>query len=101
MQGNQSIPSLAREHTKIINLTVNGEPVNTNSGQTVAAVLVAAGIQSYRHTFKSHQPRGLYCGMGICYECLVTINDQPGVRACVTLVEDGMRIETAAKDRHD
>lgn len=79
---------------KAIKVTVDGAPVEAFEGETIATVLLSAGIQTFRFTHKNKSPRGIYCGMGICYECLVTVNDIHAVRACVTMVEDGMRIET-------
>jgi sarcosine oxidase subunit alpha len=79
---------------KAIKVTVDGTPVEAFEGETIATVLLSAGIQTFRFTHKNKSPRGIYCGMGICYECLVTVNDVHAVRACVTVVEDGMRIET-------
>lgn len=77
-----------------ITITVDGKPVEAYLGETVATALLAAGIRTFRKTHKHQQPRSLYCGMGICYECLVTINGVHAQRACVTSVEDGMVIET-------
>lgn len=77
-----------------INLTVDGKPIDAYKGETVAAAMLAAGIRTFHKSHKHQQPRSLYCGMGICYECLVTINGVHAQRACVTLVEDGMQIET-------
>jgi sarcosine oxidase subunit alpha len=63
-------------------------------GETIAAALLAAGIFTFRLSPKHKEPRGLFCGMGSCYECLVTVDGAHAVRACVTPVSDGMRIET-------
>lgn len=79
---------------KEIKVTVDGAPVEAFEGETIATVLLSAGIQTFRFSHKNKSPRGIYCGMGICYECLVTVNDVHAVRACVTMAEDGMRIET-------
>lgn len=79
---------------KPITITVDGRLVNSYKGETVATALLSAGITIFRLSHQHKQPRGLYCGMGVCYECLVTINGIHAQRACVTLVEDGMSIET-------
>ncbi len=60
----------------------------------MAAVLLAQGIRTLRHTAKNGRPRGIFCGMGICYDCLVTVNGERNVRACMTPVAPGMAIET-------
>lgn len=84
----------AVQRGKPVNITVDGTPIEAYQGETVAAAMLAAGIRTFRTSQKHNQPRSLYCGMGVCYECLVTINGIHGVRACVTYVEDGMVIET-------
>jgi predicted molibdopterin-dependent oxidoreductase YjgC len=78
-------------------VTVDGEPVRAYAGESVATVLLALGQRSFRHTDKTHEPRGIFCGMGICFDCLVTIDGMENVRACMTLVEEGMAIETGGQ----
>ena len=73
---------------------VDGEPVPAYPGETVATVLLALGRPTFRHTDHLHAPRGLFCGMGVCFDCLVTVDGQPNVRACVTPVHAGMVVET-------
>lgn len=75
---------------------VNGRPVTALAGQTVAAVLLAQGVRVFRYTAQRGEPRGVFCGMGICYECLVTVDGVACVRACVTPAAHGMVIETGA-----
>lgn len=62
-------------------------------GQTVAAVLLAEGIRSFRETPVSGEPRGPYCMMGICFDCLVVIDGEPNQQACMTYVREGMLIK--------
>jgi sarcosine oxidase subunit alpha len=82
-----------------VQIFINGRPVEAYAGETVAAVFMAEGIRTFRHTAKRAEPRGLFCGMGVCYECLVTVNGVHAVRACMTPVSDGMRVETDAELR--
>jgi sarcosine oxidase subunit alpha len=77
-----------------ITLRVDGVLCRAYEGETVHAALLAAGIRTLRIARKTGEPRGIFCGMGICYECRVTINGVPDQRACMTLVADGMQIET-------
>lgn len=77
-----------------IQISVNGNLIDAYEGETVAVALLAAGISPFRLSQKYKEPRSLYCGMGICYECLVTINGLHAQRACITLVQGGMMIET-------
>ncbi len=55
----------------------------------MAAVLIAAGITSWRTTRVRRRPRGLFCGIGACFDCLVTVNGTPSVRACLAEAEPG------------
>lgn len=72
----------------------DGRPVPTSAGESVGAALTNAGIRSWRSTRKAGRPRGLFCGIGICYDCLLTIDGQPNQRACLTPVAPGMRLES-------
>ncbi len=75
-----------------ITIHVNGKPLTAFEGETVHAALLATGHRILRRTSKAHQPRGFFCGMGVCYDCLVTINNVPHRRACMARVVDGMEI---------
>jgi len=74
-------------------IEVDGRPLTARPGMTVAAALLAAGRRTWRRTARG-APRGLFCGMGVCFDCLVIVDGAPNVRACVTPVAPGMRIET-------
>jgi predicted molibdopterin-dependent oxidoreductase YjgC len=75
---------------------IDGAPCETPAGISVAAALIAqADIHVFRRTAKRQEPRGVFCGMGVCYDCLVTIDGRPDVRACMTSVVEGMRIATS------
>ena len=84
----------ARPTGNRVGIYINGEAFTAYEGDTVLAALVASGHKSLRHSRKIGEPRGPLCGMGVCYECLVTINQRPNQRACMTEVEDGMEILT-------
>jgi D-hydroxyproline dehydrogenase subunit gamma len=75
-----------------LTVTVNGTPVQAFRGESVHAVLLAAGYLPLRRSRRLKAPRGFFCGMGICYECLVTIDGKPDQRACMRTVEPGMEI---------
>ena len=63
-------------------------------GETIAAALAAAGIVALRQA-RSGAPRGPFCGMGVCFDCLVTVDGQPSQRACLTRVVDGMDVRSS------
>jgi predicted molibdopterin-dependent oxidoreductase YjgC len=82
---------------KRVSLLVDGEPIEAYLGETIGSALLAAGRRRLRQTPHTESPRGLFCGMGVCFECLVTVNGRTGVRACSTPVEDGMTVSTHNK----
>lgn len=97
MRITRSRPELpAVQRGKEIKFTLDGVIVRAFEGETIAAVLFAEGKRRFRSTPLKGEPRGLFCGMGVCFECLVTVNGVPGVRACLTPVQDGMQVETDA-----
>jgi D-hydroxyproline dehydrogenase subunit gamma len=77
-----------------VNVRVDGEEVAARSGQTVAGLLLGTGRVYWRTTRGGGRPRGVFCGIGACFDCLVVVNGVPDVRACQRLVEDGDEIRT-------
>jgi len=73
-----------------IALTLDGQPVTCRAGDTVAAALFAHHVTSCRTTPVTGAPRGAYCMMGVCYDCLVNIDGHANQQACMTLARDGM-----------
>ncbi len=78
-----------------ISISFDGNAIPALEGETIAAALSAAGILAYRHT-ASGSPRGLHCGMGACYDCVMTVDGRIGQRACMTKVADGMVVSGEA-----
>lgn len=76
---------------------IDGRAIRTLAGRPLGAVLHRELGAVLRHTVKGGAPRGLFCGMGLCFDCLVTVDGRPDVRACMTPVRDGMQIETVAR----
>lgn len=75
-------------------IEIDGRRVRAYLGETVAGVLLASGIRAFRTTRRRAEPRGYFCGIGICHDCMLTIDDRTNVRACVTPVTPGLRIGT-------
>ncbi|MEU8221500.1 2Fe-2S iron-sulfur cluster-binding protein [Kribbella sp. NPDC048915] len=75
-------------------VTVDGRPVTARAGQTVAAVLLANGRDTWRTTRLHNRPRGVFCGIGACQDCLVTVNGLPDIRACQRTITPGDTITT-------
>jgi len=80
------------ERGRAIQLMVDGQLIPAYEGETVAAALLAAGRRTFRHRVPGGDPRGVFCGIGMCYDCLVTVDGTRIVRACVTPVRDGMQV---------
>ena len=78
-----------------VTIMVNGEMMAVAEGVTVAGALLNASVVAFRSSV-SGEMRAPLCGMGVCYECRVTIDGMPHRRSCLAIVSDGMRIETGA-----
>lgn len=88
-------PILGKEkRRKKITIIVDGKAVNAYEGEMIAAALIAAGKQYFRLTRRYEKPRGIFCAIGRCTDCVMTVNGIPNVRTCITPVEKGMVIET-------
>jgi predicted molibdopterin-dependent oxidoreductase YjgC len=81
--------------------TFAGRRIEAEPGQSVAAALIAAGHRSWHTTRQSGAPRGVFCGIGVCFDCLVVVNGRPNQRACLTEVRDGDRVEPQEGTGHD
>ncbi|MGP3943485.1 (2Fe-2S)-binding protein [Streptomyces sp. 6N106] len=79
-------------------LTFDGATVTALPGQSVGAALMAAGIVAWRTTRREGRPRGLFCGIGVCFDCLITVDGRPGQRACLVPARDGMRLSAEGGD---
>jgi hypothetical protein len=75
-------------------LQFDGEPIEAIAGQTIAAALIAADRRTFRRTRGAGRPRGLYCGIGACFDCLVVVNGIPSQRACLVEARPGDRVES-------
>ncbi len=84
--------------TPTVTFTFDGVPVQALEGECLAAALWASGIRILRHSFSGRQPRGMYCGVGHCYECRVTVNGVRDRRACLTPVVAGMDVRSQPPD---
>lgn len=65
-----------------VRITLDGRPLTGISGQTIAGIVLANGLSAWRRTSRAGRPRGLFCGIGVCFDCLVTVNGVRDVRAC-------------------
>jgi len=79
-----------RERT--IAFTFDGRALEGVSGQSLAAALLESGIVTFRKSRDNNEPRGPYCLMGTCFECLVHVEGIGTCQACVTPINPGMRV---------
>lgn len=87
----QRLPNASGER---VSFTIDGRVAEALSGDSVAAALIANGVSSCRTTPVSGAPRAPYCMMGVCFDCLVTIDDVGNQQGCLVRVRPGMRVET-------
>lgn len=74
----------------MITFTFNGVELTAREGQSVAAALIAHSERITRLTRTAGKPRGIFCGIGVCFDCLIIIDGQPNQRSCITEVKAGM-----------
>ena len=79
-----------------ITIEVDGQPIPAFEGEPIAAALLAAGYKVFRYTVKKGEPRGVFCAIGRCTDCVMTVDGRPNVRTCITPAVDGMKVQTQA-----
>ena len=85
---------LVRTAPATLTIWFDGRQIPARTGDSVAVALLAAGITATRTTAISGTPRGPYCMMGACFDCLAVVDGRSNVQTCMIPVHDGMRIET-------
>ncbi|RNB68027.1 (2Fe-2S)-binding protein [Brevibacillus panacihumi] len=85
------------ENRKQILFHFDGKTYTACESETIAAALLANGVRTLRVHEEKGTPRGIYCNIGHCFECRVTVNGVKGIRACLTLVEEGMNVESGVQ----
>jgi aerobic-type carbon monoxide dehydrogenase small subunit (CoxS/CutS family) len=96
------LPAKGLVRGPLVRLTVDDRPVEAYLGESVAAALLAHDGDLATRTTAGGERRGLFCGMGVCFDCLVIVDGVPNTRACVTWVCDGMDVarQDGAGHRH-
>ena len=82
------------EPTATVTIYFDGRPIQARKGEPIAAALINAGIKAFRRTPKRHEPRGIFCAIGRCTDCMMIVNGKPNTRTCITPVEEGMVVIT-------
>ncbi len=79
---------------KKIKFIFDGKELEGCEGEPIAAALKAAGVMVHRYTQKEHKPRGIFCAIGRCTDCVMVVDGVPNVRTCITPLKDGMVVKT-------
>ena len=87
-------PILAFADAATVEFTFNGQALSGREGEPIAAALHDAGVRVLRHSPRYHRPSGLFCAIGNCSSCLMTVNGVPNIRVCVEPLRAGMTVET-------
>ena len=77
----------------LVSFTFDGKPLQGYAGEPIAMALKNAGVMIHRYTRKEHKPRGIFCAIGRCTDCMMIVDGIPNTRTCVTAVHDGMHVE--------
>jgi len=93
-------PILKFNYENEIHFTYNGKPMIGYKGDTIAAALYDNGIRHFSDSVVYERPRGLYCAIGNCGSCYMRVNDEENVKTCMTLLKEGMRVESDVKEVH-
>lgn len=86
-------PILDFGNRKSIKFYFEGKEIKGLEGDTIASALHAAGVKVLGESLFKHRPRGFYCAIGNCSSCLMTVNGKSNVKTCVTILEEGTRVE--------
>lgn len=89
---------LSAKEDQAIRFRFDGSEVLGRRGDTVAAALLASGRTALRTTELSGSPRGPFCMMGVCFDCLAVVDGERSVQTCLVAVRDGMVVERQSKD---
>ncbi len=76
-----------------VTVHIEGRPIRVGARESVAAAALLAGLGATRTSPATGEPRAPFCMMGVCYDCLMVIDDVPSRQACLVTVQEGMRIE--------
>lgn len=87
-----------RDVGKLVSIKVDGRLIQAVEGEPIAAALLANGMRVMRKTPRFGEPRGVFCGIGRCTDCIMTVDGTPNVRTCVTPVKEGMVITSNLQD---
>ncbi len=83
-----------QEKGRMIKFIFDGKEFEGYEGEPIAAALKAAGVMVHRYTQKEHKPRGIFCAIGRCTDCVMIVDGVPNIRTCITPLKEGMIVKT-------
>lgn len=83
-----------QEKGRLVKFYYNNIELEGYEGESIAAALKAAGVMVHRYTKKEHKPRGIFCAIGRCTDCVMVVDGSPNIRTCVTPLKEGMKVQT-------
>ncbi len=82
------------EKGREVTFTLDGKTLTGCEGEPIAAALKANGVMIHRYTAKQHKPRGIFCAIGRCTDCVMVVDGKPNIRTCITPLKAGMKVQT-------
>ena len=78
----------------VVKFEFDGKEMEGYEVEPIAAALKAADVMVHRYTQKEHKPRGIFCAIGRCTDCVMIVDGVPNVRTCITPLKAGMVVRT-------
>jgi len=88
------------DERKKVTFQFDGQTFEGYENDTIASALLANGVRTLRKHEETGHPRGIYCNIGHCFECRVTVNDTSNIRACLTPIQENMVVESGQVQPH-
>lgn len=82
------------ERGKRISFFYNDRELEGYEGEPIAVALKDAGVMVHRYTRRTHEPRGIFCAIGRCTDCVMIVDGKPNIRTCITPLKAGMHVRT-------
>ena len=79
---------------KEVTFTFDGKSMKGIEGEPIAMALKENGVMIHHYTMKHHEPRGIFCAIGRCTDCIMVVDGKPNTRTCITMLQEGMKVQT-------
>lgn len=82
------------QEKKMVTFMFDGKEYQGVESEPIAMALRANGVMTHRYTKKDHEPRGIFCAIGRCTDCVMIVDGQPNIRTCITPLQANMNVQT-------